>query len=177
VTAASRTSATCTRSTRPRRTSRAAHARVPFITTWDDHEVQNNYADEHPPGDLDGRPFLERRANAYRAYYDHLPVSARSKPERPDSVLYRRFSVGRLMELAMLDTRQYRSDQACNDLFLSEPCAEVDDPDRTMTGPEQERWLLEGLERSRARWNTIGQQTIMARFDYDAGDGEIFNLD
>jgi phosphodiesterase/alkaline phosphatase D-like protein len=155
----------------------AAHARFPFITTWDDHEVQNNYAADQPPGDLDGRPFLERRANAYRAYYEHLPLSARSIPDGPDALLYKRLSVGRLAELSVLDTRQYRSDQACNDQFLSEPCPEVDEPDRTMTGPEQERWLLEGLERSRARWNVIAQQTIMARFDYVVGDGEIFNLD
>ena len=156
---------------------RAAHARFPFVTTWDDHEVQNNYAADQPPGDLDGRPFLERRANAYRACYEHLPLSARSLPDGPDALLYRRFSVGRLAEFSVLDTRQYRSDQACNDEFLSEPCPEVDEVDRTMTGPEQERWLLDGLAASKARWNVIAQQTIMARFDYDAGDGVVMNLD
>ncbi|MEU8110875.1 alkaline phosphatase D family protein [Micromonospora sp. NPDC048947] len=46
-----------------------------------------------------------------------------------------------------------------------------------MTGPEQERWLLDGLGQSKARWNVIAQQTIMAAFDYDLGPGQIVNLD
>lgn len=155
---------------------RRAHARFPFITTWDDHEVQNNYAGDVPGAAGDGRPFLERRANAYKAYYEHLPLDLRSIPRGPDMDLYRRFRWGRLAEFSVLDTRQYRSDQPCGD-GRREPCEETFDPARTMTGPEQERWLLRGLERSDARWNVIAQQTIMAEFDYDLGPGEVYNLD
>jgi len=95
---------------------REAHARFPFICTWDDHEVINNYAGAigNSP---DGRPFLERRANAYQAFYEHLPLRRRSMPEGPDMTLYRRFTWGRLAEFTVLDGRQYRSDQPCGDSF------------------------------------------------------------
>ncbi|MFE9955078.1 alkaline phosphatase D family protein [Micromonospora sp. NPDC005299] len=155
---------------------RAAHARFPFILTWDDHEVQNNYAGPVPPGPADGRPFLERRANGYQAYYEHLPLRPEQRPNGPDALMYRRVNFGRLAQFSVLDTRQYRSDQALGD-GRKEPTGEVFDPTRTMTGPAQERWLLDGLSRSKARWNVIAQQTIMAAFDYDLGPGQIVNLD
>ncbi|MEV4656928.1 alkaline phosphatase D family protein [Micromonospora sp. NPDC049301] len=155
---------------------RAAHARFPFIMTWDDHEVQNNYAGAVPSGAGDGRPFLERRANGYQAYYEHLPLRPEQRPTGPDMLMYRRVDFGRLAQFSVLDTRQYRSDQALGD-GRKEPTGEVFDPTRTMTGPEQERWLLDGLRRSKARWNVIAQQTIMAAFDYDLGPGQIVNLD
>ncbi|MGI5152520.1 alkaline phosphatase D family protein [Plantactinospora sp. CA-294935] len=155
---------------------RAAHARFPFILTWDDHEVQNNYAGPVAGAAGDGRPFLERRANGYQAYHEHLPLRPEQRPDGPDMLLYRRFDFGRLARFSVLDTRQYRSDQALGD-GRKEPTGEVFDPTRTMTGPEQERWLLDGLRRSKARWNVIAQQTIMAAFDYDLGPGRIVNLD
>lgn len=153
---------------------REAHARFPFITTWDDHEVLNNWADNHKP-DPDGRPFAERRQDAFQAYYEHLPT--RTAPSGPDWPIYRRFRWGRLAEFAVLDTRQYRDAQACGDGMNTPPCDEVYDPNRTMTGPEQETWLLEGLRRSTARWNVLAQQTILAAFDYDLGPGKAHNLD
>ncbi|MFG1706232.1 alkaline phosphatase D family protein [Nonomuraea sp. M3C6] len=155
---------------------RAAHARFPFFLTWDDHEVQNNYAGDIQGGAGDGRPFLERRANGYQAYYEHLPMRPAQQPHGPDALMYRRFDFGRLAEFSILDTRQYRSDQPCGD-GRKAPCAETADPARTMTGPEQEQWLLSGLGRSKARWNVVAQQTIMAQFDYDLGPGKIVNLD
>ena len=155
---------------------RAAHARFPFILTWDDHEVQNNYAADVAGSAGDGRPFLERRANGYQAYYEHLPLRPAQQPNGPDMLLYRRLAFGRLAEFSVLDTRQYRSDQALGD-GRKPPAGEVYDPARTMTGPEQERWLLDGLALSKARWNVIAQQTIMAQFDYDLGPGQIVNLD
>jgi phosphodiesterase/alkaline phosphatase D-like protein len=155
---------------------RAAHARFPFILTWDDHEVQNNYAGAVAGGAGDGRPFLERRVNGYQAYYEHLPLRPAQRPDGPDMLLYRRVDFGRLAQFSVLDTRQYRSDQALGD-GRKEPTGEVFDPARTMTGPEQERWLLDGLARSKARWNVIAQQTIMAEFDYDLGPTKIVNLD
>ncbi|MEU8299598.1 alkaline phosphatase D family protein [Micromonospora sp. NPDC048909] len=155
---------------------RAVHARFPFIFTWDDHEVQNNYAGAIPPGPADGRPFLERRANGYQAYYEHLPLRPEQRPNGPDMLMYRRVDFGRLAQFSVLDTRQYRSDQALGD-GRKEQTGEVFDPARTLTGPEQERWLLDGLRRSKARWNVIAQQTIMAQFDYDLGPATVVNLD
>ncbi|WP_432043846.1 alkaline phosphatase D family protein [Streptomyces cadmiisoli] len=155
---------------------RAAHARFPFIVTWDDHEVQNNYAADVPGGAGDGRPFLERRGNGYQAYYEHLPLRPEHRPEGPDMPIYRRLRFGKLAEFSVLDTRQYRTDQAYGD-GRKEPGPEVWNPTRTMTGFEQEKWLLDGLDHSKARWNVIAQQTIMAAFDYDLGPGKIVNLD
>ncbi|MBE2315686.1 alkaline phosphatase D family protein [Solirubrobacter sp. CPCC 204708] len=155
---------------------REAHRKFPFITTWDDHEVSNNYAGEVPGTANDARPHLERRANAYKAYYEYLPLRYQSLPRDEHLYLYKRFQWGRLAEFSVLDTRQYRSDQACGD-GMRAPCDEVYDPARTMTGPEQEQWLLRGLKQSKARWNVIAQQTIMAPFDYDLGPGEVYNLD
>lgn len=152
---------------------REAHARFPFITIWDDHEVLQNWAGDHKPNP-DGRAFPERRTDALKAYYEHLPM--RTAPDGPDYPAYRRFRWGRLAELSVLDTRQYRDAQACGD-GRKAPCDEVFDEDRTMTGPEQERWLLDGLRASRTRWNVIAQQTILASFDYDLGPGRSYNLD
>ncbi len=153
---------------------RDAHARFPFISVWDDHEVLNNWAADHRSSP-DGRPFAERRANGFQAYYEHMPM--RTAPVGDEWPVYRRFRWGRLAEFAVLDTRQYRDAQACGDGMNKPPCDDVFDPARTMTGPEQETWLLEGLRRSRARWNVIAQQTILARFDYDLGPGRSYNLD
>ena len=65
-----------------------AHARHPFLVTWDDHEVQNNYAGDRSENPQIGRDeFLARRAQAYRAYYEHLPMPRRMIPHsRPMSL-------------------------------------------------------------------------------------------
>ncbi|MGH3788158.1 MAG: alkaline phosphatase D family protein [Pseudonocardiaceae bacterium] len=159
----------------------AVHAAHPFVVTWDDHEVDNNYADDIPentngPSQGSREAFLQRRANAYQAYYEHLPLRRAQRPDGPDLLLYRRLQFGDLAELSILDTRQYRTDQPCGD-GLGVRCAAALDPAATMTGPEQERWLLHGLDRSEARWNVIGQQTMLAEYDFLAGPGELFILD
>ncbi|RTR26836.1 alkaline phosphatase D family protein [Deinococcus radiophilus] len=160
----------------------AAHASAPWVVVWDDHEVENNYAaaimearasDEAPVSEAD---FLTRRAAAYQAYYENLPLRRSSLPKGADMGLYRRFSYGQLASFSMLDTRQYRTDQPCGDGFAP-ACAAVMDPNATLTGPQQERWLLEGLQASQARWNAIGQQVMMARYDWPFGEGVILNMD
>jgi alkaline phosphatase D len=90
--------------------------------------------------------------------------------------LYRRLRFGDLAEFNMLDTRQFRDDQACGD-GSDIGCAEALDPGRTITGPAQERWLLQGLDRSRARWNVIGQQVFMAQRDFEAGALKRLSMD
>jgi len=140
---------------------RAAHARHPFVVTWDDHEVENNYAGGIPEGGQDPAPFLRRRADAYQAYYEHQPLRLSAKPQGPDMRLYRRLTYGRLAEFNVLDTRQYRDDQV--------PQAERATPGRTMTGERQERWLSRGLKRSDARWNVLAQQVFFGERDFAAG--------
>ncbi|MEQ7129284.1 alkaline phosphatase D family protein [Actinopolymorpha sp. B11F2] len=156
---------------------RAAHAAFPWIVTWDDHEVENNYADENS-SDPDQSPeeFLQRRALAYQAYYEHLPLRRSSLPHGPDLQLYRRVGYGQLAEFHVLDGRQYRSDQACGD-GLVVPCEEAADPARTMLGTEQERWLANGLAASKARWQILANQSVMAEADRDPGPGKLLPMD
>ncbi|MDP9353982.1 MAG: alkaline phosphatase D family protein, partial [Chloroflexota bacterium] len=154
----------------------AAHAAFPWVTTWDDHETENNYAGAISE---DGDPeevFLAQRAAAYQAYYEHLPLRPSSMPQGPDLRLYRRLAYGNLAELSMLDTRQYRSDQPCGD-GLRARCAAAQDLERTMTGPEQERWLLRGLDESGARWKVIAQQVMLAELMIPRSGERQFNLD
>ena len=128
----------------------AAHAAFPWIVTFDDHEVENNWADEVSENNLPAPEFLVRRAQAFRAYWEHMPLRLPQPPDGVDMRLHRRFRFGRLAEFNVLDTRQYRSDQACGD-GRDAGCAARLDPARTITGAEQERWLLDGLAGSRAR--------------------------
>jgi alkaline phosphatase D len=154
----------------------AAHAAVPFIVTWDDHEVDNNWADEIPE---DGQPrgaFLRRRAAAFQAYYEHMPLRRTSRPRGIDLQLYRRIAYGDLAEFNVLDTRQFRADQPCGDRFPAS-CPERLEPDRSITGAAQERWLLDGLESSRARWNVLAQQVFFAQVDSQEGPGVVVNPD
>ncbi|OKJ69289.1 alkaline phosphatase D family protein [Streptomyces sp. CB02261] len=140
---------------------RAAHAAHPFVVTWDDHETENNYAGGTPENGVPPEEFLLRRAAAYRAYWEHQPLRAPQRPEGPDMRLYRRLRFGSLAQFDILDTRQYRSDQAYGDGWQV-PGPESENPARTMTGAAQERWLLDGWGASRARWNVLPQQVVFA---------------
>ncbi|WP_369197309.1 alkaline phosphatase D family protein [Streptomyces djakartensis] len=146
---------------------RAAHAAHPFVVTWDDHETENNYADDTPENGVPPEEFLLRRASAYRAYWENQPLRRPQRPSGPDMRLYRRLTWGRLAQFDVLDTRQYRSDQAYGDT-AHVPGPESDDPARTMTGAAQERWLLDGWRSSRALWNVVPQQVLFARRNMDA---------
>ena len=152
---------------------RAAHAAHPWVVTWDDHEVENNYAGLVSQ---DGLGLAARRAAAFRAYYEHMPLRRSSLPRGADMTIYRRLTYGNLAQFGVLDTRQYRTDQPCGD-GLKERCAAALSESQTMTGPAQERWLLDGLGASTARWNVIAQQTIMAQYDHDIGPGGLYNMD
>ncbi|WP_326706149.1 alkaline phosphatase D family protein [Streptomyces cyaneofuscatus] len=139
----------------------AAHAAHPFVVTWDDHETENNYAGEIPENDVPPEEFLLRRASAYRAYWENQPLRTPQRPTGPDMRLYRRLTFGRLAQFDILDTRQYRSDQAYGDGWRT-PGPESEDPARTMTGAAQERWLIDGWRASDATWNVVPQQVTFA---------------
>jgi alkaline phosphatase D len=147
-----------------------AHAAFPWVVTWDDHDVDNNYAGELPERDQDPAAFVLRRTAAYQAFYEFMPLRRVSVPERPGIGVYRRFAFGDLLSLSVLDTRQYRDDQACGDR-IKPTCDDRSAPTRSMLGAGQEFWLDRGLRSSRARWNVIAQQVMMAPLQYRAPDG------
>jgi len=172
----------------------AAHARFPFIVTWDDHEVENNYAglvseDNDVPGDtpvpLDA--FRQRRAQAYRAYFEHMPLGRGATLLGPVAKLFRRFHFGRLATFSVLDTRQFRTNQPCGGALDQVPpagddltfaCGQERNPDATMTGAPQEAWLLGGLAASAARWNVVAQQVMMTRINFaPTAPVGLFNMD
>lgn len=155
---------------------RAAHAAHPFVVTWDDHETENNYADDSPENSVPPEEFLLRRASAYRAYWEHQPLRRPQLPEGPDMQLYRRLTWGRLAQFDVLDTRQYRSNQAQGD-GAKVPGPEVDDPARTMTGETQERWLLDGWRSSRALWNVVPQQVVFSQRKFDLVEPSRVSMD
>ncbi len=144
----------------------ASRAACPWVVTWDDHEVENNYAGLVDDGGLDDAAFTARRAAAYQAYYEHQPLRL-DPPAGADWRIYRTVRFGSLAEFFVLDGRQYRTDQACNarlDAIVGRSgcAAELDDETRTMLGTDQESWLSDGLEGSDAQWKVLAQQTVMS---------------
>ncbi len=148
------------------------HAQVPSLVTWDDHEVQNDYADKYGEYFDDPAQFLIRRAAAYQAFYEHMPVRPiLSHPDGPLMRVYDRFTFGDLIEISVIDGRQYRSREACygppnkggGHLESNGSCPERLDPGRTMIGFDQEAWLYSALAHSKAKWNLIAQDVLMAQ--------------
>lgn len=133
----------------------AAHARAPWIVTWDDHEVQNNYGADGSQYGVRPEHFVHLRAAGYRAFYENLPVSLSALPEGPDSTVYRRFGDGGLVRFHVLDTRQYRDP-------LPVDASDQNREDRTILGAGQEAWLYDGLAASPARWNVIANGVTVA---------------
>ncbi len=156
----------------------AAHAAFPWLTVPDDHEVENDYADGESEKRTPRADFLRRRAAAYRAYYEHMPMRPAMAPRGTNFALYRRRSFGNLVDLFLLDGRQFRSDQACpgprwgGQVVNPAACAELADPRRTMLGAAQERWLFQGSARSRGRWTVLGQQLLMSSMLQPTQDGD-----
>lgn len=155
----------------------AAHAAAPWLMTWDDHEVDNNYADDiSEKPDVSPAELLQRRANAYKAYYEHMPLRRAQLPHGPDMPLYRRVPFGNLADFFVLDTRQYRSDQPCGDK-TQEPCPEMFTPGTTILGEHQRSWLMNGLEHSATHWNVLAQQVMVAMLDRQPGPGVQLSMD
>lgn len=153
------------------------HGAVPWLVTWDDHEFDNNCAadiSEHP--EVQKADYLKRRAAAYQAYYEHMPLRRAAMPRGPDMLLYRRVPYGQLTDFHVLDTRQYRSDQPCGD--GSKPqCSGALDPNATLLGAIQRDWLFENLAKSPTTWNVLAQQIMMARVDRKSGDEAGYSMD
>lgn len=164
-----------------------AHAAFPWIAIWDDHDVENDYAGSHAPGRPSTAAFLQQRAAAYQAYWEHMPLRNAQRPLGPDALLYRRLAFGDLIDLVMLDERQYRSPLPCpppapkldrSRLVSPSDCADAFTPERTMLGLSQEDWLARQLaEPARGRWLLIGQQLMFSPFERKRKSGIGFSTD
>jgi alkaline phosphatase D len=157
------------------------HAQSTALVTWDDHEVANDYADRWSQFNDDPDLFLRRRAAAYQAFYEHMPVRPiLSRPDGPVMRVYDRFTFGDLLEISMIDGRQYRSRPACyappnrlrGHLETDAACAERREEGRSMLGLAQESWLGRALARSKAKWNVIAQDVLMAQLRQKMPNGE-----
>lgn len=149
------------------------HAASPWLVTFDDHEFDNNYANHiSEEKDVDPVDFLLRRANAYQAYYEMMPLRAQSLPTGPDMRLYRGASFGRLADFHVLDTRQYRTDQPNGD--KPSPLNEAAwDRDNTLLGVTQRNWLLGNLLKSTSTWNILAQQIMIAQVGFPNAQNEL----
>ena len=161
-----------------------AHAAFPWMVTWDDHEVDNDYAGDHSQDRDPPALFRMRRAAAYQAYYEHMPLPKHLAPSDTGMPIHARADFGSLVRLHVLDDRQYRSPQACprpgrggSNVVSPADCPDFAAAGRTMLGSKQAQWLEDGLTRSGARWNVIAQQTLMARVDRTPGEGESYWTD
>jgi alkaline phosphatase D len=158
---------------------RAAHASAPWLVTRDDHEVDNNWAGDVPqdPDKQSTEAFIERRAAALKAYYEHMPFRMEQKPDDASQKLYRYYEFGDLVDFNVLDTRLYRSDQACDDVFNKVDCAERFEEDRTILGDAQEEWLLDNLAATEKTWNVLANQLPFAKMDFKQGPKEGFRTE
>ncbi|MEV0028336.1 alkaline phosphatase D family protein [Nocardia sp. NPDC050793] len=159
---------------------RDAHAAFPWLVTMDDHEVDNNWAADSPGLGIDihlvPALFRRRRAAAFQAMYEHQPLRIAQLPRGSGMHLHRRYRFGDLAEITMLDTRQYRTPQACGG-NVTAGCDGRFDPDRTILGARQRDWLLDGFAASPARWQILGNQVGMSQTDIDPGPGLTVSTD
>ncbi len=138
------------------------HAKYPFVVTWDDHEVTNDQwqdgAENHQP-DTEG-DYRRRRARAHRAYDEWMPVRMSGTADLRDGTrLFRRLRFGALAEISMLDLRTYRDEQVSQ-------VEGVSDPDRSITGRKQLRWLRDSLMRRGPQWKLVGNPVMISPVDF-----------
>ncbi len=156
----------------------AIHTRCPWMVTWDDHEVRNDYTNDRDQKEHldDPAKFLVRRAGAYQAYYENMPLRHTSLPHGPNMQMYRKQSFGGLAEIFMLDGRQYRTPQP-NDDKRSDINEAARSPHNTMLGKKQLDWLKDSLVQSKGTWNVLANQVIMALIDREIGPKRKFPMD
>ncbi len=157
----------------------ALHAAAPCIATWDDHEVQNDYSNVWSQiGTIPVEEFRARRAAAYQAFYEHMPLRRRVMANLPEVRVYDRFAYGDLADIHLLDGRQYRSIQPCpvgnsrRGHVAPDSCADLHDASRTMLGQNQEQWLYDGFKSGRARWTIVAQDLLVAPLAEKTSRGE-----
>jgi alkaline phosphatase D len=153
----------------------AAQAIAPWWSIWDDHEIEDNWTSDIDKNNNPPEIFNLRRQGAAQAYYENTPLRYRSFPAGTGLQVYRRATYGQLAEFNFLDTRQFRTDQPCGDKW--ENCNALSNPNAQVMGLPQEKWLIDGMAASKARWNPIGQQVMMMDINRDVGKGPTYNTD
>jgi alkaline phosphatase D len=155
-----------------------AHAAHAWFSTFDDHEVRDNWAGDSDTTDTPPELFRLRRAAAFQAWYEHMPVRRALFPRGAAIDAYRAARYGDLVSFDFLDTRQYRTGHLCTDDFAP-PCPALNDPHASMLGAEEEAWLARNLSRPQARWSCVAQQVMMMSLDRRTDDGPapILNMD
>ncbi|GAA3805179.1 alkaline phosphatase PhoD [Sphaerisporangium flaviroseum] len=151
-----------------------AHRNSPWLVIFDDHEVENNWAADNPGTLVPG--FGTRKAAGFQAYYEHMPLRRSAVARGSRIKINRRVGWGSLATFHLLDTRQYRDHQPCDDGMRS-GCDERLGQERVMLGDDQMEWLAEGLRSSSGTWNLIAQQIILGQRDYHLGPGRELNVD
>ncbi|MGW0732912.1 alkaline phosphatase D family protein [Streptomyces sp. NPDC002851] len=135
---------------------REAHAAHPWFLTWDDHEVYNDYS-----GTGGGAPFLQRRAAAYQAWFEHMPHrDSFGGSALPDPEIHRVRRWGDLLELTVLDLRSYRSAQNL--------------PDGTILGTEQKSWLKKGVSEAPDAWHVWANSIMLSQLRGKPGGSYMF---
>ncbi len=148
----------------------AAHAACPWLVIWDDHEVDNDYAGL--TGQALQPDFAAQRAAAYQAWWEHMPVPKAGRPVGGALRIHGHADWGRLARFLLLDTRQHRDLQACprsgragSNTVNGADCPALLEPQRSLLGEAQERWLAGAWSLDRP-WNLLAQQTLMARLSW-----------
>ncbi len=138
---------------------RAMHAAHAFVPVFDDHEVEDNWAGDTGGDQTQNRrvPYTQRRFNGLRTFFESMPVR---RSERGGFKRYGSVRLGANAELFLLDQRQYRDDQPCNDTFVV-PCPEAETEPRKFLGGAQKEWFKRGLEASRATWKLVANQAMI----------------
>jgi len=158
----------------------AAHAYCPWLIVWDDHEVKNNYY--YLKSDKGYNDFIELKAAAYQAFYEHMPLSPKSLLEGVKGLkkgrlqIYQSIEFGRLAKIYLLDNRQYRDAPLCTvraGSSLINVCDSLSADSNSMLGQEQESWLEKSLKNSKSlhSWHLLVQQTRFSPSNYRAGLG------
>jgi alkaline phosphatase D len=153
---------------------RKMHAKFPMVLIWDDHEVQNNYAGQPDDGGLPANEEFSRarQAAGYKAFFENQPIS-----KRGGNRVYRSINYGKTVEMFVMDQRQYRADQPCNDA-VAPPCEDWNTP-RDFLGRTQMDWLKKGLAGSKAAWKILPSELMVmpakvtggSYFTYDSWQG------
>jgi alkaline phosphatase D len=158
----------------------AAHAAFPWLSIWDDHEVADDYANDRSYTTRDPEQFLKIRTAAYQAYYEHMPLPPSARPRGPNATIYERYRFGDMLDILLLDDRQYRSPPACVNggrPTTVPDCSERTEETRSILGRPQERWLDARLGDGRGRWTIVAQQTLMAQARRKETGGDRFWMD
>ena len=154
----------------------SARQSAAWFVVWDDHEIDNNWVSDI---DQEGSPaevFALRKAAAMQAFYEHMPLRRSAFPRGSQMQLYRKATYGDLLDVHLLDTRQFRSDQPCGDRFNSS-CEAIDAREAEVLGEAQQAWLFDGLNRSQAKWQSLAQQIMVMDLDRNPGDDYGVNPD